>query len=312
MTLAKKEMTLAKKKIGLVKDAPIGPTIKCGTVSCKGFLDKDYFCTMCTNTSCKDCQNILQPGHICDTGVLETLLEIRKTSKPCPTCAAPITKVSGCNDMFCNRCGTPFHWGSGKVIVGAFHNPHTKVYYNQQKALAAQRPLVLAYVRNKLTVKTTTGGRLISYVIRDKESPAWGAGFSNTIYNDVKITVLPIWRYYNNCHIEWQFLNDLTPIKNLGFTSRSKWLENQTTDEKFGALLFKIFKENLLNMSLRKIGNDLRINSLTAFHELRNSPIDVVSSVIIEKIDIAFEKMGHVTYRMGYKTMRIKKTDIFV
>jgi hypothetical protein len=63
--------------------------------------------------------------HKCDEGKVATMIVIRKTSKPCPKCGMAISKIDGCDQMFCTvlACQTGFSWRTGLIELGAMHNP---------------------------------------------------------------------------------------------------------------------------------------------------------------------------------------------
>jgi len=63
---------------------------------------------------------------------------IKKDSKPCPNCGEFIMKSSGCSQMFCITCQTPWDWNTGKVVTsGVIHNPH---YYEWMKRNGGAAP----------------------------------------------------------------------------------------------------------------------------------------------------------------------------
>ena len=62
--------------------------------------------------------------HVCNPDQLASAIEIKKSSKPCPKCSAPISKIDGCDQMWCVQCKTAFSYASGKVVNGPVHNPH--------------------------------------------------------------------------------------------------------------------------------------------------------------------------------------------
>jgi hypothetical protein len=99
--------------------------MKCREENCKGFVSNTYCCELCHQSVCKHCLEIvISPEHRCNRETLRSVSLIAEITKPCPECFVPIMKKDGCNDMFCNICGTPFHWVTGKKITGMFHNPH--------------------------------------------------------------------------------------------------------------------------------------------------------------------------------------------
>ena len=102
-------------------------TQSCPTPNCRGFLNSKYECPLCENHFCKECLENLGDGsvtHECNPDMVETMKEIKKTSKPCPTCGEFISKISGCDQMFCTCCGTAFSWNTGQKEKGIIHNPH--------------------------------------------------------------------------------------------------------------------------------------------------------------------------------------------
>ncbi len=107
----------------------------CPSKKCNGMIsDRDktedghYQCIICNNIICASCNIELTSktakDHKCDPDILESLLFIKKSSKPCPTCKARIHKIQGCNQMFCTHCHTSFDWKTLKINNGKIHNPH--------------------------------------------------------------------------------------------------------------------------------------------------------------------------------------------
>lgn len=119
-------------------------TQACPNKDCRGFLNKDFDCPVCNVSFCKECLVPNTEGHTCDPELVETLKEIKKDAKPCPTCGEFISKISGCNQMFCTGCGTAFDWTTGKKEVGIIHNPHAFDYFQrnpEQRTLYEQQRL---------------------------------------------------------------------------------------------------------------------------------------------------------------------------
>jgi hypothetical protein len=70
--------------------------------------------------------------HKCDPDLVKTIEFLKEDTKPCPACATPIYKISGCDQMYCVTCHTPFSWKYGTIVKGVIHNPH---YYEVQRTL---------------------------------------------------------------------------------------------------------------------------------------------------------------------------------
>lgn len=101
--------------------------MNCQAKECKGYLSTKYKCGLCEQYTCSQCLLVKEEGHECKEDDLSTVRLIRKETKPCPKCSARISKIDGCDQMWCVECKTAFSWKSGNVVNGAIHNPH---YYD--------------------------------------------------------------------------------------------------------------------------------------------------------------------------------------
>jgi hypothetical protein len=54
---------------------------------------------------------------------------IRQETRPCPKCGIRISKIDGCDQMWCVSCQTTFSWNSGQILLNTVvHNPHYYEY----------------------------------------------------------------------------------------------------------------------------------------------------------------------------------------
>jgi len=108
----------------------------CPIESCRGFLSTAYKCGTCATQFCSGCRErkLKDVEHVCDPALVATIAEIVKDSRPCPRCGTAISKVSGCDQMYCTQCDTPFSYDTGAVIKGIIHNPH---YFERMQKLKA-------------------------------------------------------------------------------------------------------------------------------------------------------------------------------
>lgn len=96
----------------------------CKCPNCNGFISSSYKCGVCEIKICKDCREIKDKNHQCNSETVETIKLLKDDSKPCPKCAIPIFKIDGCDQMFCTSCKTTFSWKTNKIETKIFHNPH--------------------------------------------------------------------------------------------------------------------------------------------------------------------------------------------
>ena len=106
----------------------------CTTEGCRGFLTSQeehpstLMCGVCQTVACSQCGDPVSTSetvaHTCNEDVKLTFAELKKHSKPCPSCAAPTSKIDGCHQMWCTQCHTAWDWPSGQLLRGTVHNPH--------------------------------------------------------------------------------------------------------------------------------------------------------------------------------------------
>lgn len=146
----------------------------CPADGCRGFLNSKWVCGVCDTAVCRHCHEIVDleeeavPGqcwlrdacstqegvpmpkslqdvepptgrlwHRCSLPAVETARLLVKETKPCPTCRALISKVDGCDQMWCTQCQTAFSWITGQKEEGRIHNPH---YYEWLRRTAGAVP----------------------------------------------------------------------------------------------------------------------------------------------------------------------------
>jgi hypothetical protein len=109
----------------------------CIAAECKGFLNEEFECTICSTKACKKCHESLTEAHACNPDVVANIKALAKEARPCPTCAANISKIDGCDQMWCTQCQTTFSWRTGLKEAGHTHNPH---YYEFLRRNGGQVP----------------------------------------------------------------------------------------------------------------------------------------------------------------------------
>lgn len=77
--------------------------------------------------------------HICDPDTVATIKHLRMASKGCPGCGTRISKIDGCDQMWCISCHTAFSWKTGEKVHAraVVHNPHFYEWKRNNGGLAA-------------------------------------------------------------------------------------------------------------------------------------------------------------------------------
>lgn len=104
-------------------DEPNNFTHKCKITNCNGFLDNRHKCQLCETKFCGKCMEIKETEHECNEDLVATVEAIKKQAKPCPSCGEMISKIDGCDQMWCVKCHVQFSWRTGAMIAGYNHNP---------------------------------------------------------------------------------------------------------------------------------------------------------------------------------------------
>ena len=111
---------------------------RCPKEGCTGFLSASWKCGICENFFCSKC-HVEKLGknddtHVCDEDTVASINAIKKDSKPCPKCGNRISKISGCDQMWCpaKDCNTAFSYRTGKIETGHIHNPHYYEFLRNQ------------------------------------------------------------------------------------------------------------------------------------------------------------------------------------
>lgn len=98
-------------------------TRACPIEDCKGYLNQAWNCGLCKAKFCKECHQPDTEDHVCTDDDMATAKMIMAETKPCPGCSISVTKLDGCDQMWCTQCRTAWDWKTG-AIQKRVHNPH--------------------------------------------------------------------------------------------------------------------------------------------------------------------------------------------
>jgi hypothetical protein len=107
----------------------------CPVDTCRGFMNSKMVCGTCEIVACEHCGAVKDSeNHECDPDIAANFKVIKKQTKPCPKCAVPTMKSSGCSQMWCTQCHTTWDWNTSEIQRGVIHNPHYFQYMRERSA----------------------------------------------------------------------------------------------------------------------------------------------------------------------------------
>ncbi len=229
---------------------------RCTRDNCQGFLSTAWKCGLCEYYSCSKCfvtkTKKQDDPHECKKEDIETADMIKKDSKPCPNCGEFIMKSSGCSQMFCISCKTPWDWNTGKVVVGGMiHNPH---YYEWMR-----RNGMAEGIRNPADVPC--GGYPNAWELR-RIPRTVRADLSNKFYEFHRICqeIQDISQTTYRSHI------DNTTTTNINV----KFLLNDYDEEHWGQLLAKNERKRKRDSEVQEIFGAFRMVAVELLNRIQN------------------------------------------
>jgi hypothetical protein len=279
-------------------------THKCIEKSCNGYLNKDFQCDLCQINVCNKCFIQKNKEHICDPELVETCKLIKSDSKPCPNCAEYISKINGCDQMFCTLCG----WTTGTIENGIIHNPHAHAFFqnnpdalndyvnnnnNNNDECRGPIPNYALFNRQKIKITDLIIVRKIEDLFR---STAEFRQYTRTIYID----------YINNNEDE----ND---------DLRFKFLEKSILEKQFKSTLFSRSKKRNLKKSVYEIiipTSEIIENYLWTIYDIakNNNKKEEINNEISKILNIIYELhlVSNETIKKIYLENNYEPKDIFL
>ncbi len=256
-------------------------THKCVDKNCNGYLNEKFQCELCEINVCNKCFIKKEEHHECDPELVETCKLIKSEAKPCPNCSEYISKINGCDQMFCTLCGTAFSWNTGVIERGVIHNPHAHAffqnnpdalnnYFNNNRENNQCRPAIPQYNEyNKLRSKITDTKIL-------------------KIYDDLYRNTAEFRQYNRDIYLDYINNNN-----NENEDLRFKFLNKEIDEIKFKSVLFARIKKRNFKKAVYEIiipTSEIVENYLwTIIDIVKNSNKENLNNEIMKIINILFE-----------------------
>lgn len=222
----------------------------CGHGDCKGYVNADDFvCELCEMEHCPECMETKEENHRCKPADIATANMMRKDTKGCPKCTAPIHRISGCPDMFCVQCKTAFNWHTLCINERGNSNPH---YYQWLRSRT---------VNGSSLITPTCGDTRLEHVHRSDNFISL-----NELHKDNLSAVIfrlhhytdprNVTNFYKEFRKTREFRHDFRTIT---LKSRADYMQNKITKEKFMQYLLKTNKAMEYNNNLDDIVHTIRM-----------------------------------------------------
>jgi len=215
---------------------------KCSTKDCSGYLDEENFCFVCEKTFCKICQEEIKENHECNSETLKSLEVIEKDSKPCPKCNIRISKIDGCDDMWCSNCKSFWNWQTLQVTKQR-HNPDHIQWLRERGTLRRTDlvPCEIIYDYRSFINHLDSWDKGIGFITSEQDT------FIKNIYS-YKISLLPRARFLFS-----------TDTENVFKKMRAKVILGKTKE--------KDFIQEVLRKKTKSIKNELILEQIETLDE---------------------------------------------
>jgi hypothetical protein len=252
------------------KETVIKVAHQCPVDDCNGFVYTNGKCGVCETTICRKCRCVKEEDHECDENLVETVNTLKKDSKPCPKCAAMIFKISGCDQMWCVQCKTPFSWKTGEVVTSNIHNPH---YFQW---LAKNRNISVNDDGNL----NQCGGRIAFWQLSNHIRLVCDHNNINKIYDYYRLST-------HVEEVEIRALNDNQNEEHKNLDLRLKWLHNNIDEKRMKQELYKRERAN----NFKHLKSQVFHMLVTVFNDLFHRILHINDNQNITKIFEEFNKV---------------------
>lgn len=239
---------------------------------CPGIL-KSWKCDLCHCVVCSKCFLEALDEHACASEDLETAEYLKKNSKSCPNCYTSISKVDGCDQMWCTKCHVTFSWKTCKILNEKTHNPHFFEWMRQNNQLEQynqqQRP-------------------------QPQPQPCQEDWLDFRKFNQQLRAI-----YRNIIHTQGVELYRHNDPYNINLDTRKKYLRKSHDEQKFKILTQRNYKKHEFKME----SNQVFQTYVMVARDLLQTNTDYKETISKhnELVDFLFEELENLPTRYGYK-----------
>jgi hypothetical protein len=274
----------------------------CPASDCKGFLSTAWKCGMCEQWTCPDCHDLKgrdkNVEHTCDPDKVATAHLLSKDSKSCPKCGVSITKIDGCDQMFCTVCNTGFNWRTGKIASGPIHNPH----YFEWLRTQGREPTQANAGAGVPNCEINLDRRIINIL-----DPYRCSGVRFSEKNPSKQYLLKVWRFMRE--IEDTNRREIN-LDDKFLQLRVRFMANEITEDEWKTLLQRQEKDVNFQRTVRQVREVFVQASRDIIRQILNNDyiIDDICNQVREIIAYCNECFTNISKRFGRKVPKFFET----
>ena len=231
----------------------------CCLAECNAILDDQLRCTQCGYISCENCLSAYKKdeSHHCSKRAMEDAQSLKKEAKPCPQCSTFISKVEGCDQMWCVECKTAFSWRTGAIMNSEsimYENPHRSAFLRQQ---------VKGYYHYGIFYKEMepSYSKLRSHLlkfVKQRELP------KDYVHNVMAIKQ-NVAELHHALHTITERVNN---TKSESFEDRLRYITHEVNDARMANMLWKHEQHHEKWLALRKILDEYVVKATDQLQEL--------------------------------------------
>lgn len=254
----------------------------CGKFDCNGMLQQNkILCGLCNYITCKKCLVVYKKDkeHECNKEDIDTAELIKRDTKYCPKCNFGITKIDGCDVMFCTQCTTSFHWKTLEVLTRNLHNPHY-IEYLRNNGTTQQRDNIIINCTANPTITDFDMNRFrsIYHFCIDIEH------FNKySIYADTGMQIVNKILHYNSVLNDFQ--NDIRKFDNSNEKARVNLLLNKIDKEKFKNIIKVNTSQSRFKEQCKQIVQTIVTVGIDLFFHYSNNEMMAFNNIIRNLID---------------------------
>ena len=251
----------------------------CQKSGCNGMLNQQYCCELCSTSTCSNCLEVKNENHKCNPDSVLSATMLKKETKPCPQCGVRISKIDGCDQMWCVECKTAFSWNTGRIETGKIHNPHYYQFMRERGELPRDP--------NDIPVRCDNNrDRALDMLFAKRGTPKRRERFNGYRYVDLTLSAdTPTRETVEKLDYIINYFQYANHLNATTIPEMNRSIEAKTNDQTSEILyiLGELNKEELAN---KLIANQKCIEKTQVFHDIYaaiNMMVDQLSNDVVDE-----------------------------